>query len=104
MRHPRIVVLACIAVVAGLLTASVPAGATVPTITTQPISQSVYLGQTATFTAAGTAIPTPTVEWQVSVDGGSTWIDTGLATTTISGVPIAFVNGWELRAVFTSDG
>jgi uncharacterized protein len=79
-----------------------PAGA--PDITTQPTNQSVPPGGTATFTAAASGSPTPTVQWQVSVNGGSTWIDApGLTSTTISGMPTAFLNGWEFRAVFTND-
>jgi hypothetical protein len=35
-----------------------------PTITTQPGNQTVTAGQTATFTAAATGSPTPTVQWQ----------------------------------------
>jgi hypothetical protein len=75
-----------------------------PVVTTQPLSQTVALGGTATFTAAASGTPAPTVQWQVSVNGGSTWIDTGLTSTTISGMPIPFVNGWEFRAVFTNGG
>jgi hypothetical protein len=77
---------------------------TAPVITTDPLSQSVYAGATATFTAAASGTPTPNVQWQVSVDEGATWIDTALTTTTISGMPTAFVNGWEFRAVFTNGG
>ena len=62
------------------------------------------LGGTATFTAAASGTPTPTVQWQVSVNGGSMWIDApGLTSTTISGMPTALLNGWEFRAVFTND-
>jgi hypothetical protein len=74
-------------------------------ITTQPVSQSVSLGDTATFTAAARGYPAPTVEWQVSVDGGSSWIEvTGLNTPTISGVPTLFLNGWQFRAEFINAG
>ncbi len=43
--------------------------AVAPTITTDPLSQSVYSGNTLTF-SAGASIVTPTVQWQVSVNGG----------------------------------
>ena len=43
-----------------------------PVVTTQPASQTVTAGQTATFTAAASGNPTPTVQWQVSTDGGTT--------------------------------
>ena len=46
-----------------------------PTVTTQPASQTVTAGQTATFTAAASGNPTPTVQWQVSTDSGSTFSD-----------------------------
>ena len=76
-----------------------------PVVTTQPISQSVPVGGTATFTAAATGTPTPTVQWQISVDRGSTWITVaGLTSPTFSGMPTLFLNGWEFRAVFTNGG
>ena len=79
-----------------------------PTITTQPSNQTDSPGQIATFTAAASGDPTPTVQWQVSEDGGATWSDImGNSTsnsTTLSGVIYAtFENGWEVRAVFTND-
>src|SRR5882724_1744004 len=53
-----------------------------PTITTQPANQTVTAGQTATFTAAATGSPTPTVQWQVSTDGGTTFSNVSGATST----------------------
>ena len=75
-----------------------------PTITTQPISQSVPSGQTVTFSAAASGTPTPTVQWQLSVDNGSTWSDTTLTSPSFSGTAVPFANGWEVRAVFTNFG
>src|SRR5262249_54248682 len=40
-----------------------------PVVTTQPANQVVVAGSTATFTA--TASGTPTVQWQVSTNGGA---------------------------------
>jgi alpha-tubulin suppressor-like RCC1 family protein len=80
-----------------------------PTITTQPTDQTVSPGQIATFTAGASGSPTPTVQWQVSYDGGTTWSDiVGNSTsnsTTLSG-PIygTFENGWQVRAVFSNAG
>ncbi len=74
-----------------------------PTITTNPQSQSVVTGEGLTFTAAAN-ITTPTVQWQASVNGGNTWINIGgptTATLTASDLT-SFVNGWEVRAVFTN--
>jgi hypothetical protein len=44
------------------------------------------------------------VLWQVSVDGGTNWIDTALTSAAISGMPTAFENGWEFRTVLTNGG
>ena len=75
-----------------------------PVITTQPTNQSVAAGGTVTFAAAASGTPTPTVQWEISVDGGNTWIDVpALTSPTISGKPPAFLNGWRFRAVFTND-
>jgi alpha-tubulin suppressor-like RCC1 family protein len=78
-----------------------------PVVTTDPINQSVAPGGTASFSAAASGTPTPTVQWQVSVNGGSTWIDTAVTSTTITGMPpayLGYMNGWEFRAVFTNGG
>ena len=74
-----------------------------PTITTDPQSQSVATGGTLTFTAAAD-ITTPTVQWQLSVNGGSTWLDIGgPSTASLTATQLnAFENGWEVRAVFTN--
>jgi YVTN family beta-propeller protein len=78
--------------------------AVAPTVTLSPKSQSVVTGGTMTFTAAATGAPAPTVSWQASVDGGSTWINlSGATTTTLTTGPLtAFENGWQVRAVFTN--
>jgi hypothetical protein len=84
--------------------------AVAPTITTDPLSQAVSSGNTLTF-SAGASIETPTVQWQVSVDGGSTWINApstwinvpGATTSSLTTDPLtASENGWEVRAVFTN--
>jgi hypothetical protein len=77
--------------------------AVAPTITTNPLSQTVYSGNTLTF-SAGASIETPTVQWQASVDGGSTWFNIAGATSPsfTTGPLTAFENGWQVRAVFTN--
>ena len=73
-----------------------------PVITTQPISQSVPINTTVTYTAAASGVPTPTVQWQVSGDGGTTWIPIAMSNTfTVTNVS-ASDNGNEYRAVFTN--
>src|SRR5258707_8821267 len=79
------------------------AQATLPTITTQPTNQTVTAGQTATFTAAATGSPTPTVQWQVSTDGGVTFNNvSGATSTTLSFTTALSQNGNQYQAVFTN--
>jgi hypothetical protein len=74
-----------------------------PVITTQPTNQTVNAGQTATFTAAASGYPTPTVQWQVSMDNGSTWSNITSATSTTYSFPtLAADNGKQYHAVFTN--
>jgi phospholipase C len=76
---------------------------TAPTVSLQPTSQTVSVGQTATFRAAATTETTPTVQWQVSVNHGTTWTNiAGATSNTLSGMPIPFTNGWQFRAQFTN--
>ena len=60
-----------------LLTVQAP-----PTVTINPLSQTVAAGKHAYFTAAATGNPKPTVQWQVSTDGGLTWTNIAGATST----------------------
>jgi len=83
---------------------------TTPTITTQPASTTANSGATATFTVAVSGNLTPTMQWQVSTDNGSTWTNLGnstpysgvtTTTLTITGVT-ASLNGRRYRAVATN--
>ena len=47
----------------------------VPVITLQPVNQAVVAGATASFTATASGNPAPTVQWQVSADGGTNFSD-----------------------------
>ena len=74
-----------------------------PSITTQPTSQTVNAGQTATFTAAASGNPTPTVQWQVSTNGGSSWSDiAGATSTTYSFTAASADDSYQYRAVFSN--
>jgi len=74
-----------------------------PRITTEPASESVAADALGEFTAAASGAPTPSVQWQVSTDGGSTWGTVAGATyTTHEFVTSAAENGYEYRAVFTN--
>jgi hypothetical protein len=78
-------------------------GAT-PQITTQPASETVAAGSTASFTATASAAPAPNVEWLVSTDGGHTWtLVLGAFSTTYSFTATAADNGDEFEAVFWND-
>ncbi len=75
-----------------------------PVVSTQPASVTVNAGQSATFTAAANGVPAPTVQWQVSTNGGSTYTNVSGATSgtlTVSGTT-ASQNGSLYRAVFTN--
>ncbi len=44
-----------------------------PTITKQPVSQTVDAGTEIVLHAHSSGVPTPVAQWQVSTDGGTTW-------------------------------
>ena len=76
---------------------------TVPVVTTQPSDQVVVTGQSATFSAAASGNPVPTVQWQVSTDGGTTFSDVAGATSaTYSFTTAAGQTGDQYQAVFTN--
>jgi len=73
-----------------------------PAIITQPVSQTVNPGQTASFTSFASGSPTPSVQWQVSSDGIS-WSDiAGATSTTYSFTAQSSDNGKQFHAVFTN--
>jgi hypothetical protein len=74
-----------------------------PTITVNPQSQSIATGGQLTF-AASADITTPTIQWQASLNGGSSWINLPGATnpTFTTGTLTPFENGWEVRVIFTN--
>ncbi|MGA2471638.1 MAG: immunoglobulin domain-containing protein [Solirubrobacteraceae bacterium] len=77
--------------------------AVAPQITTQPTSQTVLIGDTARFSAAASGSPTPTVQWQVSTDGGTTWGNIAQATSTsYSFTTDPTESEYEYHAVFTN--
>jgi Bacterial Ig-like domain (group 3)/Immunoglobulin I-set domain len=86
-------------------TISYAAVAAAPVVTTQPANQKVAAGQAAVFKAAASGAPTPTVQWQVSTDGGKTWGTVAGGTATSLSVTAASADsGSEYRAVFTNSG
>ena len=75
-----------------------------PVVITNPLSQTASYDGTLTFSAAASGTPTPSVHWQLSVDGGSTWVDHPEVTADpLTTAPLTlFENGWEVRAVFAN--
>ncbi len=77
-----------------------------PTITQQPSDATISCaGVPAILTAAASGTPTPTVQWQLSTDGGVTWTndttDAGNTTDTLSIIEPESGEA-EYRAVFTN--
>ena len=78
-----------------------------PSFTTQPADVAVTEPATASFTVAATGTPAPTLQWQVSTDGGTTWsnVTTGSGATSATyttAVTAIGMNGWRYRAFATS--
>ncbi|HLW95814.1 MAG TPA: G1 family glutamic endopeptidase [Solirubrobacteraceae bacterium] len=73
------------------------AGNVAPAITLQPENIAVPYGSPVTLSAAASGVPAPTLQWQVSANGGATWANTS-ATFTAT----APMNGDSFRAIFTN--
>ena len=75
-----------------------------PVITTNPQNQAVESGHVVTFSAAANGSPTPSVQWQLSVDRGTTWFNLrGLTSPQFTSGPVtSFESTWQVRAVFTN--
>ena len=74
-----------------------------PTVLTNPANKSVAAGAAVTFAATAGGNPTPTVQWQVSTNGGATFTNiTGATATTYSTATTAVMSGNEYHAVFTN--
>ncbi|MCD0472437.1 immunoglobulin domain-containing protein, partial [Flavobacterium sp. JAS] len=76
-----------------------------PTITSQPSNQTKCVGENASFSVSYTGgNPAPTIQWQVSTNGGANWGDLATetnATLTLNGVTVS-MSGNLYRAVLTS--
>jgi len=80
-----------------------------PSVTTNPTNQSVPAGQPASFTAAATGSPTPTVQWYEGAVGSGTPLTNGATyggvttgTLTVNTSSSATDNGTTYYAVFTN--
>jgi hypothetical protein len=82
----------------------------VPSITSNPANQTINTGGTATFSATASGNPSPTVQWEVSTDGGNTFsnisnggVYSGVTTDTLTITNAgSSMNGYEYQAVFTN--
>jgi hypothetical protein len=81
-----------------------PEQALAPSVTQQPASQSITYGQAAEFTALASGTPTPSVQWQVRTDQGSSWTDIDGATNTTLTLtkPMVSDSANQYHAVFTN--
>ena len=75
-----------------------------PTITTQPTSQTVTEGGTATFTVVTSGTEPLSYRWQQSTDSGRSWTDIGGATdaTYNTEATTTSMNGYQYRCVVSN--
>src|SRR5207248_2288392 len=79
-----------------------PSG-TAPHVTVNPANLTINAAHVAAFTAAATGAPAPTVQWQVSTDGGQTFKDVaGASSATLTFTAPSASGTEEFRAVFTN--
>jgi alpha-tubulin suppressor-like RCC1 family protein len=73
-----------------------------PAVTKQPVALTVLEGQGAVFEAAASGFPAPTVQWQISADGGASWsaIEGAISTSLTIVAAKGSESGELLRAVF----
>ena len=86
-------------IVSGTATLQVQAG-TAPVIGLQPIDQVSFEGGRVMFQASVSGFPTPSQQWQISRDGGSSWQDYGAPTAAlwIEDAPVD-LDGAQFRAI-----
>jgi hypothetical protein len=74
-----------------------------PVVTSHPASVTVKAGKSVSFTASATGAPAPSVQWERSVDGGSTWAAIpGYTSTTLSFTTVMGNNNQMFRAHFSN--
>ena len=74
-----------------------------PAITTNPVSQTAAQGASVHFTAAASGNPAPTVQWQVSNNGGASYTNISGATSAAYTLTAGLSENGDLyRAVFSS--
>ena len=84
-------------------TLSVIAGESAPLVVNQPASQTAAAGATVSFDATAAGQPAPSVQWEISDNGGASWSDVAGATQpTLAFTASSILNGDEFRAAFTN--
>lgn len=75
-----------------------------PTITTQPTSQTVTEGGTATFTVVTSGTEPLSYQWQQSTDNGNSWtnIDSANAAEYATGQTTTSMNGYQYRCMVSN--
>jgi hypothetical protein len=74
-----------------------------PNVTTNPTSMTTSAGKTASFTAAGFGLPTPTMQWEVSSASGKPFVPIpGATSATYTFSTTATETGSDYEAVFTN--
>jgi putative Ig domain-containing protein len=74
-----------------------------PSVTLNPGDQVVHPGDSVSFSAAASGVPTPTVQWQRSTDGGASFANIAGATSTTYTFTAALADsGNQYRAVFNN--
>jgi hypothetical protein len=77
--------------------------ATAPSVTTQPLNLTISSDALATFTSFASGTLTPSVQWQVSTDGGKSFAPIrGATATTYTLYTVVRDSGFEYEAVFTN--
>jgi YVTN family beta-propeller protein len=77
---------------------------TAPQTTTQPTPTTATAPNPAAFTAGCSGSPTPTIQWQLSTDGGTTWSNiTGQTSATVTLTPTSLEQSTsQYRAICTN--
>jgi hypothetical protein len=74
-----------------------------PAVTLNPTDQTTAPGTSVSFIAAASGVPTPTVQWQRSTDGGASFTNiAGATSTTYTFTTAAGDDGNQYRAVFSN--
>ena len=75
---------------------------TAPVVSSNPANATAIVGASASFTAAASGTPAPTVQWQVSTDGTNWSNVSGATSTTYTFTAALAMSGNQYRAVFTN--